>query len=33
MILTSDLSNEKLSNSICKLLTNTGFVVVSYDLR
>jgi hypothetical protein len=33
MILTSDLSNVKSSNSLCRLLTNTGLVVVSYDLR
>jgi len=33
MILTFNLSNEKLSNSVRKLLTNIGFIVVSYDLR
>jgi hypothetical protein len=33
MILTFNLSNEKLSNFICKLLTNTGFIVVLYNLR
>jgi len=32
MILTS-LPNEKLSNSLRKLLANTGLVVVLYDLR
>jgi hypothetical protein len=33
MILTFDLSNVKSSNSLRKLLTNIGFIVVSYDLR
>jgi len=32
MILTS-LLNKKSSNSLRKLLTNTGFVVVLYNLR
>jgi hypothetical protein len=32
MILTSS-PNEKSSNSLRKLLTNTGFIVVLYDLR
>jgi len=32
MILTSS-PNEKLSNSLRKLLTNTGFIVVLYNLR
>jgi hypothetical protein len=33
MILTFNLSNVKSSNSLRKLLTNMGLVVVLYDLR
>ena len=33
IILTFNLSNVKLSNSLRKLLTNIGLVVVLYDLR
>jgi hypothetical protein len=33
MILTFNLSNVKSLNSLRRLLTNTGLVVVLYDLR